>query len=115
MNLQDYTIKNTTKCDCGHEFTLQDIDGLKRIDDDKFYGGAVKHLSDIKCPECKKETLLFLKQKGQTWKIIGIAQKDTTIANNSENISNKEFICDKCGKAFKSKSGLSSHLKNHEN
>ena len=46
MDLQDYKIKNSTICDCGYHFTVHNITELKRISDDKFYGGAIKHVSE---------------------------------------------------------------------
>lgn len=76
MNLQDYKIKNSTKCDCGYEFTIKDMTELKRINDNKFYGGNIKHVSETHCPLCLRKTLLLLKQVGQTYKVIDIAQKD---------------------------------------
>ena len=79
MDLQDYKIKNSTKCDCGYEFTIRDLTELKRVNDSKFYGGNIKHVSETHCPECLKKTLLLLKQIGQTYKVIDIAQKDGPI------------------------------------
>ena len=76
MDLQDYKIKNSTKCDCGYEFTIRDLTDLKRVNDSKFYGGNIKHVSETHCPECLRKTLLLLKQVGQTYKVIDIAQKD---------------------------------------
>ena len=46
MDLQDYKIKNSTKCDCGYEFTIHDLTDLKRASDSKFYGGNIKHVSE---------------------------------------------------------------------
>lgn len=79
MNLQDYKIKNSTTCDCGYEFTIHNLTELKRVDDDKFYGGNIKHVSETHCPLCLRKTLLLLKQVGQTYKVIDIAQKDRKI------------------------------------
>ena len=79
MDLQGYKVKNTTKCECGHEFTIHDMKTLQRISDSKFYGGIIRHVDEIKCPECQKETLLLLKQAGQTYIVKDIAQKDTII------------------------------------
>lgn len=76
MDLQDYKIKNSIKCDCGYEFTIQDMTELKRINDNKFYGGNIKHVSETMCPLCLRKTLLLLKQVGQTYKVIDIAQKN---------------------------------------
>ena len=76
MDLQDYKIKNSITCDCGYVFTLHDVTDLKRINDSKFYGGNIKHVSETHCPLCLRKTLLLLKQVRQSYEIIDIAQKD---------------------------------------
>lgn len=139
MNLQDYKIRNSTNCECGYEFTIKNLTKLKKIKQDGFYGGIVKHFSNCNCPNCKKDTILFLKQVGQTYVVKDIAQKETekteeiveelaeaegleesteeitteeTTANsNEENINSNEFICPTCKNTFKSKSGLAIHSK----
>lgn len=136
MDLQDYKIKNTTKCDCGYEFTIHNLTELKRINDSKFYGGNIKHVSETHCPLCLRKTLLLLKQVGQTYKVVDIAQKDrpvikaktitidenakeiknndveqTQINSNETNTSTNEFICQNCKRVFKSKQGLAIHAK----
>lgn len=74
MELQDYIIKNNTKCECGHQFDIHDMKKLQRLSE-PIYGGAVKHVDEIKCPECGKDTLLLIKQQGQTYIVKDIAQK----------------------------------------
>lgn len=136
MNLQDYKIKNSTKCDCGYEFTIKDMTELKRINDNKFYGGNIKHISETHCPLCLRKTLLLLKQVGQTYKVIDIAQKDratieaktitvdknanvitdnsieqTQISSNESNTESNECICPNCKRVFKTKQGLAVHAK----
>ena len=136
MNLQDYKIKNSTKCDCGYEFTIKDMTELKRINDSKFYGGNIKHVSATHCPLCLRNTLLLLKQVGQTYKVIDIAQKDratieaktitvdenanvitdnsieqTRISSNESNKESNECICPNCKRVFKTKQGLAVHAK----
>lgn len=119
MDLQDYKIKNTTKCDCGYEFTIHNLTELKRINDSKFYGGNIKHVSETHCPLCLRKTLLLLKQVGQTYKVVDIAQKEiknndveqTQINSNETNTSTNEFICQNCKRVFKSKQGLAIHAK----
>lgn len=136
MNLQDYKIKNSTKCDCGYEFTIKDMTELKRINDSKFYGGNIKHVSATHCPLCLRSTLLLLKQVGQTYKVIDIAQKDratieaktitvdenanvitdnsieqTQISSNESNKESNECICPNCKRVFKTKQGLAVHAK----
>lgn len=120
MNIKDFEIENTTKCKCGHDFTLQDITELKVIDEHGFYGNIVKHCSLTKCPVCNKETLLLLRQKGQTWEIISRAVKKAESETNKINIEeekniNKEFICPECKKVCKSQLGLSTHMRTHQN
>lgn len=77
MNLQDYKIRNSTNCECGYEFTIKNLTKLEKIKQDGFYGGIVKHFSNCNCPNCKKDTILFLKQVGQTYVVKDIAQKET--------------------------------------
>lgn len=121
MDLQDYKIKNSTTCDCGYEFTIRDMTELKRINDNKFYGGNIKHVSETMCPLCLRKTLLLLKQVGQTYKVIDIAQKDKQIVKNNVkqmkidsnefNTDNNELICQNCKRVFKTKQGLAVHSK----
>lgn len=128
MDLQDYKIKNSTICDCGYHFTVHNITELKRIGDDKFYGGVIRHVSETKCPLCMKKTLLFLKQVGQTYEVKDIAQKDrdsiekiisqtdnsteqAQITSNENNSESNELICPNCKRSFKNKSGLTNHMK----
>ena len=140
MNLQDYKIRNSTTCECGYEFTIKNLTKLEKIKQDGFYGGIVKHFSNCNCPNCKKDTILFLKQVGQTYVVKDIAQKETeeiaeevveesavvggleesveetateetTVNSNEENINSNEFICPTCKNTFKSKSGLAIHSK----
>ena len=104
ITTQDYNVEDTTKCTCGHEFNIHDIDGLVPIDNHGFYSNIVKYGSHIHCPKCYKETVLLLKQKGQTWNILGIAVKKeqnqeipkkqpTTIENETvSNTSNEIMI-----------------------
>lgn len=124
MDLQDYKIKNSITCDCGYDFTIHDLTELKRINDSKFYGGNIKHVSETNCPLCLRKTLLLLKQVGQTYKVIDIAQKDratktvnadtterTQISSETINDTDNELICPNCKKVFKSKQGLAIHAK----
>ena len=61
MEIRDYDIKGTTKCKCGHEFTLKDFQSLNRINQHGFYANNIKHYSPAICPNCKKEVILLLK------------------------------------------------------
>lgn len=126
---KEYEVKNTVKCDCGYEFVLKDIQELQKINQPGFYGNVVNHYSHAKCKKCGKEVLLFLKQAGQTWKIIDTAEEHkkksivitqtvekepSNVIDKENNLSN-EFICEICGKVCKSQIGLNSHMKTHQN
>ena len=124
ITTQDYNVQDTTKCTCGHKFNIHDIDGLVPIDNHGFYSNIVKYGSHIHCPKCYKETVLLLKQKGQTWNILGIAVKKeqnqeipkkqpTTIENKTVSNTSNEIICPICQKVCKSKIGLNAHMKTH--
>ncbi len=123
MDISNYNLKDTTKCECGHEFDIHEINGLLNIDNHGFFSNIVKTCSLVNCPNCNKETVLFLKQKGQTWQILAIGIKDseenitieTTIENNKENNANNELICPICKREFKNKIGLTSHMRTHNN
>lgn len=142
MNIANYKVKDTTKCECGHEFDIHEINGLLPIDNHGFYSNVVRTCSKIYCPKCNKETILLLKQKGQTWEILGIAtpkvvenrkkvtslevtatktelntqydeKVQTTIENKTENKLSNELICPVCKKVCKSKVGLNAHMRTH--
>lgn len=118
MDIKNYNIKGTPKCDCGHNFTIQDYIELKSLNVPGFYGNNIKHYSPAKCPNCNKEVLLLLKQAGQTYKIIDIATKKEivkvpTIENEAQKETIQEFICPVCKKVCKSQIGLNSHIKTH--
>lgn len=122
FNIKEYKVQNKKICNCGYAFTLADIEGLLRINEPGFYGNVVKHASRTKCPICKKETILLLKQKGQTWEIIDTAIKENI--NKPEGIISKDkeekqisnnFVCPTCGKVCKNKIGLTAHMRTHNN
>ena len=87
MELQDYVIKNDTKCKCAHVFTIRDMKKLQRLST-PIYGGAVKHVDEIQCPECGRDTLLLIKQQGQTYIVKDIAQKPDDNIKNTTHFSN---------------------------
>lgn len=121
MDIRDYDVKDTTVCECGHRFDIHEIDKLEKISNHGFYSNLVKTCSKIKCPKCKMEILLLLKQKGQTWEIIGIAPKKgqktekqaTRIENKTENNLSNELVCSICGKVCKNKIGYNAHMRSH--
>ena len=89
MNYHGYELENGQVCKCGYEFKINDITKLQRVGE-TLYGGAVKHLSKTNCPCCSRETLLLLKQQGQTYVIKGIMQKELSKIDNITNTSTKE-------------------------
>lgn len=128
MNIANYKVKDTTKCECGHEFDIHEINGLLPIDNHGFYSNIVRTCSKIYCPKCNKETILLLKQKGQTWEILGIATPKTAevvktvkeqpkqqakMENKTEKNTTDELICPICKKVCKNKLGLNAHMKTH--
>ena len=149
---ENLKIRNTTKCDCGRQFVITDIEKLQRIEDKHFYSGVVRHYSKAHCPNCGKEVILLLKQAGQTYEVLNVAEEESSCENviddskrpiknvenvqvgvdiNTENaqdtqiettidikqkdISSNEIICPECKKTFKNKSGLTNHMKTHQN
>lgn len=127
---KEYEIRSSTKCDCGYDFTVKDMEQLKRINQPGFYGNAVKHYSHAKCPNCGKDVVLLMKQVGQTYKVIDTASMKNVEASNktaetvenesnanveSKEINSNEIICPICGKACKSQIGYNSHMKTHQN
>lgn len=66
MNLQ------TTKCECGHEFTRLDIKPPLQRTPRGFYGGNVTRISDAIC-ECGRKYQLWLKQIPNSWRVVTIA------------------------------------------
>jgi len=120
----DYIIKGTTKCECGYQFEMKDFTELKRLNIPGFYANQVKHFSPAKCPNCNKETLLLLKQSGQTYTIIDLAERKMTDMKEDiveghisqieeEKEGSKEFVCPTCQKVCKSQLGLNAHIKTH--
>ncbi len=135
---ENLKIRNTTKCNCGRQFVITDIEKLQRIEDKHFYSGVVKDYSKAHCPDCGKEVILLLKQAGQTYEVINVAEEEINCKNvindskrpikNVESVeiktiaeselketSNNEIICPECKKVFKNKSGLTNHMKTHQN
>ena len=90
MELQDYIIKNSTKCKCGYVFAIKDMKKLQRLSA-PIYGGAVKHVDEIQCPKCGKNTLLLIKQQGQTYIVKDIAQKPDDNTKNNTHFSNDKI------------------------
>ena len=82
---ENLKIRNTTKCDCGRQFVITDIEKLQRIEDKHFYSGVVKDYSKAHCPNCGKEVILLLKQAGQTYEVINVAEEDKNVMSDNEN------------------------------
>lgn len=130
FDIKDFIIQDSITCKCGHNFTLKDMTDLRRIDEHGFYANIVKHCSFTRCPECNQETLLLLRQKGQTWEILNTAIpkendietekeenniEETISQNEEENIEVQEFICPECQKVCKNQLGLNAHMRTHQN
>lgn len=153
---ENLKIRNTTKCDCGRQFVITDIEKLQKIEDRHFYSGVVRHYSKAHCPNCGKEVILLLKQAGQTYEVLNVAEEEkssnenvindnkrpiknmesvenvqvgvdintknvqntqigATIDIEQKDITSNEIICPECKKTFKNKSGLTNHMKTHQN
>ncbi len=124
FKIEDYKIRNTTQCECGHEFSMKDFTELKRINKLGFYANQVKHYSPAKCPSCGKEIVLLLKQIGQTYSVIDTALLKENIMETitepenkieEEKETNQEFICPECKKVCKNQLGLNAHMRTHQN
>ena len=75
IDVKEIHVLNTKKCSCGYEFSLKDFTKLENLSDTHgFYANIVKHYTMAKCPVCHKETILLLKQKGQTWEVMNTAK-----------------------------------------
>ena len=131
-----YEIVGSTKCSCGHEFVAREMQELKRVNQDGFYGNIVKHYGHATCPNCNKNVILLLKQKGQTYVVLDTAVEisenvNKTIETDVKNVQisvetptqtieeetkqNNEITCPICGKVCKSQIGYNSHMKTHKN
>ena len=128
MELRELKLKNRKTCDCGHEFSNADIQPPIIINKDhKFYGGRVEYYVKSKCPKCGEEVYLLLEAYDNKYRVIDIGtekaakrgitkeeydeaiDKEMSENKNEEEIKEVQFKCEKCGREFKSKSGLASH------
>ncbi len=127
FKIKDYEIRNTTQCECGHEFSMKDFTELKRINEPGFYANQVKHYSPTKCPSCKIGTVLLLKQVGQTYVVVDTAISKEIKHHTEEAVTEsenkmeeekeimQEFICPECKKVCKNQLGLNAHMRTHQN
>lgn len=124
IDVEEIKILNGIDCECGkHEFTLKDLKRLEQLTDTHgFYGNIVKYYSETICPECGRNVILLLKQRGQTWEIMNTAVRNqvsesdvTVVVSDEEKETSNKVCCPVCQQGFKSKAGLSSHMKIHEN
>lgn len=142
IDVKELEMLNRKDCTCGnHQFSLSDINGISFLQDAHgFYGNLVKNYSRVICPVCQNETILLLKQVGQTWDIMNTARvRKQEDANTKENASyekedaqmqlteqtenenkeeknqSEELICPECKKVCKNKSGLAAHMRTHQN
>lgn len=129
MDLRALKLRNRKTCDCGHEFTNQDVKPPIVMNKDyRYYGGRVECYTRAICPECGQEYYLLLESYDNKYRVIDIAadsnkpeviekpQEEQIIEEKQEETSEEiqeeiqeGFICDNCGREFKSKSGLASH------
>lgn len=67
----------TRTCNCGYEFVTRNIKPpLNRVPKG-FYGGNVDRICPgIACPECGAAYDLWIKQTGQTWKVVTLASEE---------------------------------------
>lgn len=129
FKIKNYEIRNTIQCKCGYQFSMKDFTELKRINEPGFYANQVKHYSPTKCPACKIETTLLLKQVGQTYVVVDTAiLKKTKDNQETENVIteptskietekeiSQKFICPECEKVCKNQLGLNAHMRTHQN
>lgn len=108
MNIRELKLRNKKICDCGHEFSNADIQPpIIKNTDYRFYGGRVEYYTKVKCKECGKEVYLFLESYDNKYRVIDTAEEikeETAEVKVQDN-----YKCDKCGRDFKNKQGLSAH------
>lgn len=121
-NLRELKLRNSKECSCGHEFTANDIVELIKNNDYQFYGGRVAFYSKVECPNCHQKVVLLLEPYDNSYRIIDIGEEliEETQYIENENSSDNTidtieisggFVCEKCGRDFKSKAGLTAHQK----
>ena len=124
MLLREMKLRNSNKCNCGHEFSHKDIKPpIIQNTDYNFYGGRVKYYIKTKCPKCKKEVYLLLENYNNRdgYKVIDVAEDEqiNTEVNSYKKIeesgNTEQFICDKCGKVCANKAGLTAHKRKCKN
>ena len=105
IDVKELKILNQKGCRCDfYEFSLADVKSIEFLQDAHgFYGNLVKHYSKVICPECGKETIVLLKQLGQTWEIMNTAisaneiviEKSENSESKSENVEVSKQIIEK--------------------
>lgn len=139
MNLNDYELRRTTKCDCGKELSINNIlPPVEVCNDIRYYGGRVNKTTKVKCSVCNKTYLGLIDDtfnlfdtmntiseiQEETSSVEEIPEENLEISDNEETENtygndtdvgtiNEEdtYVCPKCGKVCKSASGLNSHCK----
>ena len=125
MDLRALKLRNRKTCDCGHEFTNQDVRPPIIINKDyRYYGGRVECYTKAICPKCGQEVYLLLESYDNRYRVIDIGTdskpiifeepiqevpKEESKEEMQEVKEETQFKCEKCGREFKSKSGLASH------
>ena len=112
MELSKLKIKNTRYCECGHTFTMDArISEIVKNTNYHFYGGRAEYFANVKCPECSREYIAMIERTNNGYRIFDIAETEATNAEKEKEVI-EEFVCEKCKRTFKSKSGLALHRRN---
>lgn len=114
VDLRELKLRNSKTCQCGHEFTANDIVELISNKDYQFYGGRVSFYSRVTCPKCSKEQVILLEPYNNTYRVIDIGElQDEMLANTEkDNVEHDDTLrCSKCNREFKSIQGLRMHQK----
>lgn len=111
MNIRELKLRNKKVCDCGHEFSNDDIQPpIIKNEDHRFYGGRVEYYTKVKCKECGKEVYLFLEAYDNKYRVIDTAEGEQEVMEADTTVEmQEEYKCEKCDRVFKNKQGLSAH------
>lgn len=74
VNLRELKLLGEKVCNCGYEFTANDISNLVKNEDYQFYGGRVNYYSEIECPNCHNKQILLLEAYNNSYRVIDIGE-----------------------------------------